>query len=194
MSIEQAIERRNARIENLRKECAPIFDISKNITFEIGCGKGHYLSAYAAAMPQETCVGIDLISERVRDGMRRAKNKNAPNAFFVKAEALEFLEAMPQDARLDKIFIFFPDPWPKAKHHKRRLMQEEFLNYLRQFAKAGTKLYFRTDFTEYFDWTKEVIQNNSNWELTDETELLLEEVSQFQRILPEFSTLIAKAV
>lgn len=194
MSLEDALRRRAERVARLRETCADIFALSQNISLEIGCGKGHWLSAYAAANPDELCVGIDLISERVRDSQRRAKNKNASNAHFVKAEALEFLEAMPRDARLGKIFIFFPDPWPKERHHKRRLMQHEFLDYIRQFANAGTKLYFRTDYREYFDWTAEIINENSNWKITEETELPLEEVSQFQRILPEFSTLVAEAV
>lgn len=194
MSLEDALRRRAERVARLRESCADIFALSQNISLEIGCGKGHWLSAYAAANPDELCVGIDLISERVRDSQRRAKNKNASNAHFVKAEALEFLEAMPRDARIGKIFIFFPDPWPKERHHKRRLMQHEFLDYIRQFANAGTKLYFRTDYREYFDWTAEIINENSNWKITEETELPLEEVSQFQRILPEFSTLVAEAV
>lgn len=194
MSLEEALQRRAERVERLRESCAEIFKTSPKISLEIGCGKGHWLSSYAAANPNETCVGIDLISERVRDSQRRAKNKNAPNAFFVKAEALEFLEAMPRDMRAEKIFIFFPDPWPKERHHKRRLMQGEFLDYLRQFVSGGAKLYFRTDYREYFDWTVDVINANSNWRLTDETELPLEEVSQFQRILPDFSTLVAEAV
>ena len=163
MSLEDALRRRAERVARLRETCADIFALSQNISLEIGCGKGHWLSAYAAANPDELCVGIDLISERVRDSQRRAKNKNASNAHFVKAEALEFLEAMPRDARLAKIFIFFPDPWPKERHHKRRLMQHEFLDYIRQFANAGTKLYFRTDYREYFDWTAEIINENSNW-------------------------------
>ncbi len=194
MSLEEALQRRNGRIAQLRAACDEIFKLSQNISFEIGCGKGHWLSSYAAANPGELCVGIDLISERIRDSQRRAKNKNATNAHFVKAEASEFLEAMPRDMRLDKIFIFFPDPWPKERHHKRRLMQHEFLDYIRQFAHGGTKMYFRTDYREYFDWTVDVINENSNWKLTSETELPLEEVSQFQRILPEFSTLVAEAV
>ena len=194
MSLEDALRRRAERVARLRESCADIFALSQNISLEIGCGKGHWLSAYAAANPDELCVGIDLISERVRDSQRRAKNKNASNAHFVKAEALEFLEAMPRDARIGKIFIFFPDPWPKERHHKRRLMQHEFLDYIRQFANAGAKLYFRTDYREYFDWTAEIINENSNWKITEESELPLEEVSQFQRILPEFSTLVAEAV
>ena len=194
MSLEEAIQRRNERIAKLRVICDEIFSRSQNISFEIGSGKGHWLSSYAAANPNEICVGIDIINERVKDAQRRARNKNADNAFFYKAEASEFLEAMPRDMRLDKIFIFFPDPWPKERHHKRRLMQQPFLDYIRQFAQSGTKLYFRTDHKEYFQWTVDVINENSNWELTEETELPLEEVSQFQRILPDFSTLVAKAI
>ncbi len=194
MGLQEALERRAERIAALRQSCAPIFERTKNITLEIGCGKGHYLSSYAAKFPSETCVGIDLISKRVEDGRRRAKNKNADNAFFVKAEAMEFLEALPQDVRLGKIFIFFPDPWPKEKHHKRRLIQKDFLDYIRQFCRSGCKMYFRTDYEEYFEWAKNEIQADENWELSDETELPHEEVSQFQRILPVFSTLIAVAV
>ena len=194
MSLEEALQRRASRIKAIAKECESVFEKSKSITLEIGCGKGHYLSAYATAFPQETCVGIDLISERVRDSQRRAKNKNAENAFFFKAEAFEFLEALPRDVVLEKIFIFFPDPWPKERHHKRRLMQGEFLDYIRQFAHAGTRLYFRTDHTEYFEWTTEVFKANTNWEILEDNTLLLEEVSQFQRILSEFSTLVASAI
>ena len=194
MGLQEALERRAERIAALRQSCTPIFERTKNITLEIGCGKGHYLSSYAAKFPSETCVGIDLISKRVEDGRRRAKNKNADNAFFVKAEAMEFLEALPQDVRLEKIFIFFPDPWPKEKHHKRRLIQKDFLDYIRQFCRSGCKMYFRTDYEEYFEWAKTEIQADENWELSDETELPHEEVSQFQRILPVFSTLIAVAV
>ncbi len=194
MSLEDALRKRAERIGRLRQTCRSIFELSQIITLEIGCGKGHWLSAYAAANPSELCVGIDLISERIRDAQRRAKNRNAANAHFVKAEAFEFLEAMPRDARIDKVFILFPDPWPKEKHHKRRLMQKAFLDYLRQFVSGGAKLYFRTDHAEYFDWTLSAISENSNWKTLALTELPVEEVSQFQRILPNFQTLAAEAV
>ncbi len=193
MSLEEALEKRNLRIKKIAEECAEIFARTKHITLEIGCGKGHYLSAYAAAFPRETCVGIDLISERVRDSQRRAKNRDALNAFFFKAEASEFLEALPRDAVLDKIFIFFPDPWPKERHHKRRLMQTAFLDYLRQFAHAGSRLYFRTDHEEYFEATRAVVEENSSWRLLPDNALPFEEVSQFQRILKTYQTLAAEA-
>ena len=170
MSLEEALEKRSLRIKKIAGECAEVFARSKHITLEIGCGKGHYLSAYAAAFPQETCVGIDLISERVRDSQRRAKNRDAANAFFFKAEASEFLEALP-----------------------RGLMQTAFLDYLRQFAHAGSRLYFRTDHEEYFEATRAVVEENSNWQLLPDNALPFEEVSQFQRILKTYQTLAAEA-
>lgn len=197
MSLEEAAAAKNARLQNLKLQHAEIFSENPpaKISFEIGCGKGHWLCAYAGAFPEELCIGIDLISERIRDSIRRAKLHNvSANTRFVKAEANEFLESMPEGVKLGKVFIFFPDPWPKKKHHRRRLMQEDFLNYLRSFCDAGTKLYFRTDHVEYFQWTQEVFAQNKNWQVLQDNTLPVEEVSQFQRILPEFSTLVAQAI
>ncbi|MFI3290556.1 MAG: tRNA (guanosine(46)-N7)-methyltransferase TrmB [Opitutales bacterium] len=190
-TLEDSIIAKQERIAQLKQMCNE--DITKAvITFEIGCGKGHYLSSYAAAHPSELCVGIDLISDRIKDSKRRAENKSATNAFFYKAEASEFLEALPESVMLDKIFIMFNDPWPKKRHHKRRLMQHSFLEFIYKKCDKNTRLFFRTDYDEYFEWTKELIEANDLWELDEETPLEFEEVSQFQRILPEFNTLTAK--
>ncbi len=190
-TLEDSIIAKRERIAELKESCKT--DITKTqITFEIGCGKGHYLSSYAAAHPNELCVGIDLISQRIKDSKRRAENKMATNAYFYKAEASEFLESLPEGVVLEKIFIMFNDPWPKKRHHKRRLMQHSFLNFIYNRCDENTRLFFRTDFDEYFEWTKELIQENDKWELDDSTPLEFEEVSQFQRILPEFNTLTAR--
>lgn len=193
MDLKRVLEERNERISRLGDVCNGLLSGRDRITLEIGCGKGHYLSAYAATFPDEFCVGIDLISARIRDAARRAKNLKVCNAAFVKAEALEFLEAMPEGIKLEKIFIFFPDPWPKTRHHKRRLIRREFLDALRARAAKGARLYFRTDFLEYFEQVKKAIAENPLWELCRDSALPFEKVSQFQRILPDFSTLSARA-
>ena len=68
------------------------------------------------------------------------------------------------------------------------------MDYIRQFSRAGARMYFRTDYAEYFEWTLNTINQNSNWEIIADNSLPFEEVSQFQRILPDFSTLVAEAV
>ncbi len=195
----RALERRNERIAALRGEWGRVFAAASEkklgpLTFEIGCGRGHFLSAYAAENTTELCVGIDLISERVKDSARRARNLNAENAFFLKAEASECLEALPENARPAKIFIMFPDPWPKKRHHKRRLMQHGFLDMLASYSATSAALYFRTDFDEYFDWAKEKLSENPNWKISEGENLPFEAVSQFQRILPNFQTVCARRV
>lgn len=194
MSLEEALARRLVRVENLKKICAEIFAQNLPVTFELGCGKGHYLSSYAAAHPNELCVGIDIISERVRDAQRRAKNKGAANAHFVKADAHEFFEALPEGVKFEKIFIFFPDPWPKKKHHRRRIIQSEFLKILFEISTDNASIFFRTDYAEYFDVAMEVFAESKYWSAEKIENLPFEEVSQFQRILPNFSTLRARKI
>lgn len=189
--IEEMLKRKMLRIEALKLVSEQIAAKSKRITLEIGCGKGHYLSSYAAAHKSEVCVGIDLISERIKDSIKRAEKKEAHNAHFIKAEAGEFLESLPKDVMLENIFIMFPDPWPKKRHNKRRLFQEAFLDTLYTKACKETTLYFRTDYDEYFEWAKDVVNASSKWKLELDRNLPFEEISQFQRILPVFNTFAA---
>lgn len=195
MGIEVAIARRKERVGNIKAAWLESFGQNAPSSFdlEIGCGKGHFLSAYAAAFPLRTCVGIDLISERIRDSERRARMRSAANAHFFKAEASEFFEAVP-GALLDRVFILFPDPWPKKKHHRRRLMQKDFLDMLRAHCKSGSLMYFRTDHGEYFEWARALVEENPAWKIGEATDLPVDEVSQFQRILPKFSTLVTEAI
>lgn len=193
LGLQQALQRRQKRIEHLKEEILKLPDsiFKDGITFEIGCGKGHYLSAYGQAHKDEICVGIDLISSRIRDGERKNEKKGNENVFFLKADCSEFLEAMPEDVKLSKIFIFFPDPWPKKRHHRRRLIQSEFLTTLKKYSKIGTNLYFRTDDTDYFAWAMEIFEEQTDWQIQQDNTLPFEEISQFQRLLPVFSTLKA---
>lgn len=191
--LELALARRAARVENLKTllSSLPASDFGNEITFEIGCGKGHYLSAYGASHKNELCVGIDLISSRIRDGEKKNGKLGNSNVHFIKAYSGEFLDAMPRNVKFGKVFIFFPDPWPKKRHHKNRLIQPEFLDALKKCCSSDVKLFFRTDHSEYFDWAKSVFENHSEWEILEGEELEFEEVSQFQRILPNFRTLCA---
>lgn len=191
--LELALARRAVRVENLKAEieALPNADFGNVLTFEIGCGKGHYLSAYGASHKDELCVGIDLISSRIRDGERKNEKRGNTNVHFIKAYSSEFLDAMPAEVKFKKVFIFFPDPWPKKRHHKNRLIQPEFLSTLKAYCTSDVKLYFRTDHTEYFDWSKAIFEAHPDWQILPSEKLEFEEVSQFQRILPNFQTLCA---
>ena len=98
-----------------------------SFNFEIGCGHGHWLTSYAKK-PSHNFVGIDLISKRIEKANAKVEKRNLYNVCFCKAEANEFLEFC--DYELSNTFIMYPDPWPKKRHFKRRLVQLSFLELL----------------------------------------------------------------
>ena len=141
---------------------------SRAINLEIGCGHGHWLTSFAPLCDNDLFVGIDLLSKRIRKADRKKELLNLKNIFFLKAEATEFLEALPENLYISNTFIMHPDPWPKKKHHKNRLIQDSFLKALHNRSKHGSKLFFKTDHEPYFDWTKKILSLSSLWKLGSE--------------------------
>lgn len=140
-----------------------------NITLEIGCGHGHFLTAYAAAHPQEYCLGVDIIEDRLIRADRKLRRAELTNINFVRADAVMLLETLPETVRVNCIFVLFPDPWPKRKHHKNRLIQPDFLDLLTKKADLEAKLHFRTDHDPYFEKASEVVAEHPDWDLADAT-------------------------
>jgi tRNA (guanine-N7-)-methyltransferase len=138
------------------------------IVWELGSGHGHFLTAYAQAHPAERCVGIDLIGERVDRALRKKDRARLSNLEFFRAEAGLFLETLPPRIRIRRAFVLFPDPWPKARHHKHRIIRAEFLHALARHAAADCRLYFRTDFVPYFKAGCDVIGRHADWKIIEE--------------------------
>ncbi len=135
------------------------------MNLEIGCGHGHWLTSLASLRSKDIFVGIDLLSKRIRKSDRKKELLNISNVFFLKAEANEFLEALPKNIYLKNIYVMYPDPWPKKRHYKNRLIQDSFLKILHDKSRPGSKLFFKTDHEPYFDWTKQVLTKSSSWVL-----------------------------
>jgi tRNA (guanine-N7-)-methyltransferase len=83
--------------------------------WELGCGHGHFLTAYAAAHPDQLCLGVDLSGERVARAQRKQHRAQLENLYFLRADARLFLEALPPTAKCSAIYVLFPDPWPKLR-------------------------------------------------------------------------------
>jgi len=176
---------RDQRLAALREEFFPRLPLAEGrpLTLEIGCGHGHYLNAFAAAHPDEFCVGIDLLADRIERAERKATRAKLANLAFVQAEASLFLSALgawrgaeapspdgvasapPPPARLGRVFVLFSDPWPKRRHWKHRVLQSSLLDTLGALAAPGAKLHFRTDHPEYFDYARDVVANHARWRL-----------------------------
>ena len=141
---------------------------SNIVNLEIGCGHGHWLTSLASSNKNELFVGIDLLSKRIRKADRKKELAYLDNVFFLKAEASEFLEALPKKIHIKKTYVMYPDPWPKKRHHKNRLIQDSFLCLLRDKSIKESKLFFKTDHMAYFEWTKQIISESASWELGSE--------------------------
>lgn len=137
-------------------------------TLEIGCGHGHFLVRYAQTHAERFCLGIDLIAQRLAAAERKAQRAELTNCHFLKARAEELLECLPIGFLWNEILIFYPDPWPKKRHHKHRLLQEAFLSQLSRYVVSNARLHFETDDGDYFEAVSECVAQHPQWERVDE--------------------------
>jgi len=186
----------------LRAELAELFRGREGgrVVLEIGCGHGHFLTAYAAAHPEKFCVGFDIVLDRIeRAGRKRKRAELEKNLAFVRAEATEFFAALPEHVRFSDVFILFPDPWPKRRHHKNRMIRPEILSALAErsagpaaCATTATRLYFRTDYAPYFADARQTIAEHGAWKIAPEgTPWPFEFQTVFQGRAERFQSLIA---
>ncbi|HWA09923.1 MAG TPA: tRNA (guanosine(46)-N7)-methyltransferase TrmB [Opitutaceae bacterium] len=187
----QHLERMAFRRASLRDALKTILPVgTPPFVWEVGCGHGHFLAAYAQAHPGELCVGIDVIRERIVRADRKRERARLANLHFVRAEAGMFLETLPETAAFSAIYILFSDPWPKQRHHKHRLMQPDFLTAAAARSGQGTRLYFRTDHEPYFVEAMDMLKNHPSWRLMDEV-WPFEAATVFQQRAPTHQSLVA---
>jgi tRNA (guanine-N7-)-methyltransferase len=136
-------------------------------TWEVGCGHGHFLTAYATAHPDRLCIGVDIESARIERAEKKRIRAALPNLHFIHAEARLFLQALPSHGRIHEVFVLFPDPWPKSRHHKHRLLQPGFLETLALHTTPDARIFFRTDHREYFTEGVAAITRSIYWEKCD---------------------------
>ena len=188
-----AIAARDAeRRKSLGAEFTEVYPEPIDIVFEIGCGHGHFLAAYAAANPKTHCLGVDLVSKRIERAERKQRRFALHNLAFFKADAVETLAILPKHVRLEGIFVLFPDPWPKKRHHRRRILQPSLLDALAVRAKPGAWLALRTDDALYFDWASKQIENHHHWHIAPEFAWPFEHSTYFQEIKGPHQSLMCK--
>ena len=181
-----------ARRAELVKMCRADLAGVDRMLFEAGCGHGHWLTDYAEANPGTICAGIDLISWRVRKGDEKKAKRGLKNLHFYKAELSEFLGALPAAIRFDRTVLLFPDPWPKAKHHRRRMVQQSFLDEVARRTDQGGEFCFRSDDRPYFDWTVEHLSEHPEWEIDESAQWPYESETYFQSLMDEYYSVVAK--
>jgi tRNA (guanine-N7-)-methyltransferase len=121
---------------------------------EIGFGGGEHMAAQAARHPDVLLIGAEPFQNGVASALRHIDEQGLANVRLHVGDARALLERLP-DASLDRVFILFPDPWPKTRHHKRRLIQTETVAELARVLRAGGRLRFASDWADYVDWALE---------------------------------------
>lgn len=128
-------------------------DAPRNL--EIGLGMGDALLAMAQRYPEQDFVGIDVHRPGVGHALDVGRTLGLTNIRMVITDAVEVLKRSIADASFDAIYIFFPDPWPKTRHHKRRLISPEFVDLLSHKLKPGGVVHLATDWEAYAVWMME---------------------------------------
>ena len=134
-----------------------LFENDNPVELEIGMGKGTFLTEQSLARPQTNFLGIEWANWYWRYASDRLRRHECLNARTVRAEAMFFIREHVADASLAVVHVYFPDPWPKKRHHKRRLIQEPFLQQVQRILVPGGRLQVVTDHADYFQQIEAVV-------------------------------------
>ncbi len=141
--------------EALEPARTPAVQSFARMVLEIGFGGGEHLVAQAQANPGALFLGAEPCLNGIGSCLRHIEESGVTNVRLHHGDARDLLSALP-DASLDRVYILFPDPWPKTRHWKRRLIQADFITELARVLKPGGEVRFATDWKAYAVWTLEL--------------------------------------
>jgi tRNA (guanine-N7-)-methyltransferase len=130
-----------------------LFGRAAPLEIEVGSGKGMFMEKISGARPERDFVGIEVVKKYARFAAARLARQGRTNAVMIQGDALRFFREWLADESADAIHVYFPDPWWKKRHRKRRVMNEPFLRDIERTLKPGGELHFWTDVEEYFQET-----------------------------------------
>ncbi len=128
-----------------------LFDNGKPVEIEIGCGKGRFIINSAIAYPEINYIGIERALRYFRIMKERVVRRELTNIRLLRDDAVFFVESYIPDDAVSAYHVYFPDPWPKKRHRKRRLFNPQFLGQIVRTLAKGGSLDFATDYVEYHD-------------------------------------------
>jgi tRNA (guanine-N7-)-methyltransferase len=133
-----------------RLDLACLFANQQLLEVELGSGDGSFLAQFAALHPERNFIGIERLLGRLRKLERKGQRLNLANLRLLRIEASYFLEWLLPPRSIHALHVYFPDPWPKRKHQRHRLINERFPKLAGHALAAGGAVYLRTDDADYF--------------------------------------------
>jgi len=152
--------------------CAPLdwqalFGNDHSVEIEVGFGKGLFLLSESQARPSVNFVGIEIERKYVLHTATRLAKRERRNVRVIASDARWFLQAKVRQHSVQAVHVYFPDPWWKTRHRKRKLLTDDFIATCGRVLKAGGCLHLATDVEEYFLESQAMIQRDSGWQLVD---------------------------
>jgi tRNA (guanine-N7-)-methyltransferase len=150
-----------------RLDLEKLFGRNAPLHVDLGCGDGSFLCALAQRMPEKNFLGIERLVGRVRTVARRAAKIG--NVRLLRMEISYAVRYLLPPASVETFYLLFPDPWPKRRHWRRRIVTEDFLSAISQALVENGTFRIATDQREYFEKMQEMAQANSNFAIIDPT-------------------------
>ena len=168
-AIQENLKKHEIIFENQLVNFNDVFkNSSRELILEIGFGMGTSTAEIAKANPNKNYLAIEVHSPGVGNLIKLVQENHIFNLKIIQHDAVEVLNAMIKNDSLDGIHIFFPDPWPKKRHHKRRLIQENFLKLMAQKIKQSGYLHIATDWEDYALWIIDLLDKETLLQKTSE--------------------------
>ncbi len=163
-------------------------DLSRPVVVDLGCGAGNFLRDYALSTPDCSFVGFELRYKRLVKSAIKFKKHGITNVRLIQARAEDVALWFPPRS-IKEVHINFPDPWPKKRHRKHRLISSEYLKTLAALLVANGRLAFKTDHEDYFHAVINLIEHESLYEIVERSEDLHNSIYNRENISTEFELL-----
>ena len=170
-----------------------VFGQDRPVEIDIGCGKGGFLLWAARTRPQHNFIGIERQNDRLRKVDRKLQRAGLTNARLLRIEAGYFIAKLVPDHSVAAYHILFPDPWPKRRHHPRRLFQPAFVAELYRTLETGGTVHAATDDPDYFERICRVMGDSGKFRQTTAEPLPAEARTEFEKIFLAQSKQIGRA-
>jgi tRNA (guanine-N7-)-methyltransferase len=135
-----------------RLESAELSRDGRPLEVDLGCGDGSFLMEMARHYHERDFFGVERLLGRVRKVCRKATRQQLENVRVLRLESRYVTEWLLPDAGVSRLHLLCPDPWPKLRHHRRRLVQSDFLTAVERVLVPGGEFLFLTDHQEFFEW------------------------------------------
>ena len=150
-----------------RLDLEKIFGRRAALHVDLGCGDGSFLCALAQRIPEKNFLGIERLLGRIRSATRKAAKIG--NVRLLRMESSYVVRYLLPSRSVETFYLLFPDPWPKRRHWRRRIVTEDFLSAISQALVENGTFRIATDQREYFEKMKEMARANSNFAIIDPT-------------------------